>query len=226
VTTGRSIPDRAPGNLLLPTEPPRAFAVFASRRPPTNSPEVVSAIPSALAALGIGVLVLDLEYPHRTPDTADLSDTGDEAAVTALRRAADSLAAAHRAPSLLIGHSAAGPVVLAAAASLPAVRAVVTIGSPAPRVRRLPSVPLLVMHAPADRIVPVQEAGRVFAAARHPKSFIALDGVDHAVSEPHRARQVAGLIAAWVEPYLPPRAPAPPPGPTGYVVVRVREEII
>jgi putative redox protein len=176
---------------------------------------VVSALPSALAALGIGVLVLDLESLHRSPDTADL----DDAAASALRQAAVLLADAHGVPSLLIGHSAAGPAVLAATISLPDVRAVVTIGSPAPRTRRPPSAPLLVLHAPADRIVPVQEAGRVFAAARHPKSFIALDEVDHAVSEPRHARHVAGLIVAWVEPYLPPRAPAPPPGPTGHVVV-------
>src|SRR3954452_7762858 len=153
--TGRRLPDPDPGNLLLPTQPARAFAIFASRRPPTTGPQVVSALPSALAALGIGVLVLDLESPHRSPDTAGRSDAADHAAVATLRRAAGGLSDPHRVASRLIGHSAAGPAVLAATASLPDVRAVVTIGSPAPRVRRSPSAPLLVLHAPADRIVAV-----------------------------------------------------------------------
>src|SRR3954452_22425055 len=109
--TGRRLPDPDPdpGNLLLPTQPARAFAIFASRRPPTTGPQVVSALPSALAALGIGVLVLDLESPPRSPDTADLDDPADHAAVATLRRAAVRLGDAHGVPSLLIGHSAAGP---------------------------------------------------------------------------------------------------------------------
>ena len=131
----------------------------------------------------------------------------------------DTLRSQHGEPSLLIGHSAAGPAVLAAAATLPGVRAVVTVASPAPRVRRLSNVPLLVLHAPDDQIVPVREASRVFAAARHPRSFIALDGIDHDVSEPRHARRVAGLIAAWAEPYLPDHAPPPPLDPPGSVVV-------
>ena len=64
-----------------------------------------------------------------------------------------------------------------------------------------------------------RQASRVFAAARHPKSFIALDGVDHPVSDPQQARHVAGLIAAWAEPYLPSHPPAEPVDPAGAVVV-------
>ena len=81
------------------------------------------------------------------------------------------------------------------------------------------NVPLLVLHAPDDQVVPAREASRVFAAALHPKSFIALDGVDHDLGEPRHARRVAGLIAAWAEPYLPDHAPSPPSDPTGSVVV-------
>jgi putative redox protein len=83
----------------------------------------------------------------------------------------------------------------------------------------LSNVPLLVLHAPDDQVVPAREASRVFASALHPKSFIALDGVDHDISEPCHARRVAGLIAAWAEPYLPDHAPSPPSDPTGSVVV-------
>jgi putative redox protein len=67
--------------------------------------------------------------------------------------------------------------------------------------------------------VPASEARRIFAAASHPKSFVALDGVDHAVSEPLQARHVAGLIAAWAEPYLPDPAPQQPGDPDANVVV-------
>ena len=67
--------------------------------------------------------------------------------------------------------------------------------------------------------MPAREAGRVFAAARHPKSLIALDGADHDVGEPRHARRVAGLVAAWAAPYLPDHAPSPPLDPTGSVVV-------
>ena len=41
-----------------------------------------------------------------------------------------------------------------------------------------------------DPVVSAREASRVFAAARHPSTFSALDEVDHAVSEPRRARHV------------------------------------
>ena len=62
---------------------------------------------------------------------------------------------------------------------------------------------LLVMHAPRDEFVGIENATRIFTAARHPKSFISLDDADHLVSRPEDASYVAGLIAAWVARYLP-----------------------
>ena len=212
--TGQAEPAPGAPNLVLPAPPPRAFAIYAFRGARTTGPGMPSALPAALAARGIGVLTLDLAGPPASATT-----TSEDADLAALRLAADTLRSEHGEPSLLIGHSAAGPAVLAAAAALPGVRAVVTIGSPAPRRRRLGNVPLLVLHAPDDQVVPAREASRVFAAALHPKSFIALDGGDHDISEPRHARRVAGLIAAWAEPYLPDHAPSPPSDPTGSVVV-------
>lgn len=82
--------------------------------------------------------------------------------------------------------------------------------------------PLLVMHAPRDTIVGIDNASRIFAAARHPKSFISLDGADHLVSDPADAEYVAEVIAAWSSRYLDLKPPAPPPGaPEG--IVRVSE---
>ncbi len=62
---------------------------------------------------------------------------------------------------------------------------------------------LLVMQAPRDEIVGIENATRIFMAARHPKSFISLDDADHLVSRPEDATYIAGIIAAWVARYLP-----------------------
>jgi uncharacterized OsmC-like protein len=204
--TGQAEPARGAPKLILPARPARAFAIYAFRGARTTGAGMPSAIPSALAASRIAVLALDLPAAPSSVTT-----TSEDADLLALRQAASALRSEHGEPSLLIGHSAAGPAVLAAAATLPGVRAVVTVGSPAPHSRRLSNVPLLVLHAPDDQVVPAREANRVFAAALHPKSFIALDGADHEVSEPRHARRVAGLVAAWAEPYLPDHAPSPPP---------------
>ncbi|WP_282060626.1 bifunctional alpha/beta hydrolase/OsmC family protein [Roseobacter litoralis] len=81
---------------------------------------------------------------------------------------------------------------------------------------------LLVLHAPLDDIVGVENAGQIFSAAKHPKSFITLDGADHLVSAAADAEYVASLIATWSARYLDISRPAPPPGaPEG--VLRVAE---
>lgn len=81
---------------------------------------------------------------------------------------------------------------------------------------------LLVLHAPRDMIVGIENAGEIFMAAKHPKSFITLDGADHLVTRAEDAEYVAGLIATWSERYLDIHRPAPPPGaPEG--VLRISE---
>lgn len=61
---------------------------------------------------------------------------------------------------------------------------------------------LLVLHAPGDRVVGIDHARRLFEAARHPKSFVSLDGADHLLSRAEDARWAAGLIAAWAVRYV------------------------
>ena len=61
---------------------------------------------------------------------------------------------------------------------------------------------LLVMHAPGDATVPFAHAERIFAQARQPKAFVALDGVDHLVIGREDAAWVAGVIRAWSGRYL------------------------
>ncbi|WP_295313331.1 bifunctional alpha/beta hydrolase/OsmC family protein [Roseobacter sp.] len=81
---------------------------------------------------------------------------------------------------------------------------------------------LLVMHAPRDEIVSIDNASRIFLGAKHPKSFVALDTADHLISRAGDAEYVADVIATWSARYLDLRRPAPPPGaPEG--VVRVSE---
>ncbi|PKP84397.1 MAG: osmotically inducible protein C [Alphaproteobacteria bacterium HGW-Alphaproteobacteria-2] len=81
---------------------------------------------------------------------------------------------------------------------------------------------LLILHAPRDAVVGIENAAEIFKAAKHPKSFVTLDDADHLISSAEDAEYAAGVIAAWVRRYLDLRHPAPPPGaPEG--VIRVRE---
>ena len=70
--------------------------------------------------------------------------------------------------------------------------------------------PLLVLHSPVDEVVGVDQARQIFEAARHPKSFVSLDGADHLLSRRADAEFAAAMIATWAERYLEPdgRAPA------------------
>ncbi|RFP87565.1 OsmC family protein [Rhodobacteraceae bacterium 63075] len=81
---------------------------------------------------------------------------------------------------------------------------------------------LLVLHAPRDEIVGIDNAAEIFMAAKHPKSFITLDDADHLITRPGDAEYAAEVIAAWAARYLDMRPPAPPPGaPEG--ITRVSE---
>lgn len=83
-------------------------------------------------------------------------------------------------------------------------------------------VALMVMHAPRDAIVGIDNASEIFMAARHPKSFVSLDSADHLITDPADAEYAAEVIATWASRYLDLRPPAPPPGaPEG--IIRVAE---
>ncbi len=61
---------------------------------------------------------------------------------------------------------------------------------------------LLIFHGPLDSTVSVDNAGRIFGAAKHPKSFVSLDGADHLLSRREDASYVAEVLAAWATRYL------------------------
>ena len=56
---------------------------------------------------------------------------------------------------------------------------------------------LLVMHSPIDTIVGIENAGTIFTAARHPKSFVSLDDADHLLTRREDAVYAADILAAW-----------------------------
>jgi uncharacterized OsmC-like protein/alpha-beta hydrolase superfamily lysophospholipase len=61
---------------------------------------------------------------------------------------------------------------------------------------------LLVFHAPTDDTVGIENASYIFAAAKHPKSFVSLAGADHLLSRRSDATYVANVMRAWAERYL------------------------
>lgn len=63
--------------------------------------------------------------------------------------------------------------------------------------------PLLVLHSPTDAVVSIDNASQIFLAAKHPKSFISLDGADHLLTRPADAAFAAVVISSWVSRYLP-----------------------
>lgn len=73
----------------------------------------------------------------------------------------------------------------------------------AERIRQL-GRSLLIMHSPTDTIVGIENAGAIYQAARHPKSFVSLDGADHLLSRAVDARYVADVLSAWAGRYLAP----------------------
>ena len=62
---------------------------------------------------------------------------------------------------------------------------------------------LIIFHSPVDMIVGIENAARIYATARHPKSFISLDQADHLLTDPSDASYVGEVLAAWARKYLP-----------------------
>ena len=87
----------------------------------------------------------------------------------------------------------------------------------AERIRNLRR-PLLILHSPQDATVSIDNAGAIFQAARHPKSFVSLAGADHLLSRREDAEFVAAMIAAWSRRYLP-EAPPRTAAQSGVVTV-------
>lgn len=68
---------------------------------------------------------------------------------------------------------------------------------------------LLIMHAPLDDIVEIDNASALFATALHPKSFVSLDKADHLLTREEDSLYAGRVLAAWASRYLGAESAAP-----------------
>lgn len=235
------------GYIDFPAEgSPEHFAVFAHCFTCSKDLKSIGNINRSLAKAGIAVLRFDFtgigESEGHFPDTNYSGYIGD------LISSADFLQKNYKAPSLLIGHSLGGCIVLETANKLPSVKAVAVIGTPAepsdlskrlkktrekaelegsaettigglkfkfkkqffddierhqlePYIKNLKK-PLLILQSQADTYTPSENAELIFKEAKHPKSFISLDNIDHLMLKKEDALYVGELIAVWARKYL------------------------
>ena len=82
---------------------------------------------------------------------------------------------------------------------------------------------LIVFHSPIDATVGIDNAGKIFTAAKHPKSFVSLDKADHLLSKQRDARYLGTVLAAWAASQIE-AAPEPDYGLEGArVLARIEE---
>lgn len=234
------------GLLETPDAETKAYALFAHCFTCSKDIAAASRISRALASQGIAVLRFD--FTGLGNSDGDFSNTNFSSNINDLIQAANHLEQHYAAPILIIGHSLGGAAVLAAAQSMPSVKAVVTIGAPATahhaghlfsdskqeivsndeaivelggrkftikkqfiddinsyndaeHISQLRKA-LLIFHSPVDETVSIDEAARIYTAAKHPKSFISLDNADHLLTRREDSEYVAGVITSWARRYL------------------------
>ena len=147
--------DRLAGRLDMPDGRPRAVVLVAHCFGDGDAGPVTAQFARGFTELGMAVLSLDC-----APCDAPGPD-GEDLAI-----AAGELRAAVAAPGILVGHARAGAAILAIADRVPEARAVATVGTPADGARQHAASPgraLLMMHAPGDQVVGIDDA-RIIAA--------------------------------------------------------------
>lgn len=60
----------------------------------------------------------------------------------------------------------------------------------------------LVLHSPVDETVGIENAEKIFKAAKHPKSFVSLDNANHLLTKHEDASYAANVIAAWASRFV------------------------
>ncbi len=61
---------------------------------------------------------------------------------------------------------------------------------------------LIIFHSPIDNTVGIDNASKIFIAAKHPKSFISLDKADHLLSEKEDSLYVGKVLGTWAGKYI------------------------
>ena len=61
---------------------------------------------------------------------------------------------------------------------------------------------LLILHSPTDNTVGIENASEIFRLARHPRSFVSLEGSDHLLTARGQAHRAGRIIGAWADAYL------------------------
>jgi len=61
---------------------------------------------------------------------------------------------------------------------------------------------LMLMHSPQDTIVDISNAAQLYGQAKHPKSFLSLDGANHLLTNKQDSIYVGSVIASWAQRYL------------------------
>lgn len=164
-----------------PATPPKAFAIFAHCF--TCSKDIPAAARISRELMAMGIAVLRFDFTGLGHSQGEFENTHFSSNVEDLVLAAQFLEAKFEAPQLLIGHSLGGAAVLAAAAQLPRVKAVVTLGAPAD--------PEHVIHnfgASVDEIkdkgqAQVSLAGRPFTIRREFIEDVAAQKLDQIVAD-------------------------------------------
>jgi pimeloyl-ACP methyl ester carboxylesterase len=62
--------------------------------------------------------------------------------------------------------------------------------------------PLLILHSPTDNTVGIENASEIFRLARHPRSFVSLEGSDHLLTARGQAHRAGRIIGAWADAYF------------------------
>lgn len=61
---------------------------------------------------------------------------------------------------------------------------------------------LLIMHSPQDTTVEISNAEELYISAKHPKSFVSLDGADHLLTNEKDSVYTGEVISSWAQKYL------------------------
>ena len=246
VTFAGAFGDQLAARLDLPDGPAKAYALFAHCF--TCSKDIFAAARVSQALADRGFAVLRFDFTGLGASDGEFANTNFSSNVDDLIAAANWLKENYSAPALLVGHSLGGAAVLSAAARLPEVEAVATIGAPGDpehvahnfgakideisetgeaevelagrtftiKKQFLEDIAtakltdavngfrkaLLVFHSPVDQTVGIDNAGLIFQAAKHPKSFVSLDDADHLLSRRADAIYVADVLSAWASRYV------------------------